>query len=128
MKCKGDLTVAFFNPEIFLSIAKKILKYKDIDEQGKFRTVIGRAYYAAFLAVREYLIRYRGRTFDKERQHQDVIDALDTLDAYNVKYLLERLRDNRVNADYYLYKMLTLSLCKKSISISEEIINSIEDI
>jgi len=77
--------------------------------------------------LREYL-RYKGKTFNKERQHQDVTDALDDLNAYDVKNWLEKLRDNRVNADYYLEKVFNLELCKKSVTFSEEIINSIEDI
>jgi len=100
----------------------------DMDEQGKIRTVIGRAYYAAFLTIREYLKRYRGVTFDKEHQHQDVLDALDNFDKYNIKNWLDRLRDNRVNADYHLNILIDMNLCEKSIIISEEIINSLEEI
>ena len=50
-----------FNPEIFLDIAKKIKENRDLDEQGKFRTVIGRAYYAAFLTTREHLKSHKAR-------------------------------------------------------------------
>lgn len=122
------MIINFFNPEIFLDVAKRIKENNELDEQGKLRTVIGRAYYAAFLTTREYLKRYKGKTFDKERQHQDVLDALDDLDKYDIKNWLDSLRDNRVNADYYLNILLDMELCEKSIILSEEIINSIEEI
>lgn len=117
--------INFFNPEIFLDIAKKVKDSNDLDEQGRLRTSIGRAYYAAFLATRERL-RFRGIKFEKERQHQDVLDALDDLDEYNIKYQLETLRTFRINADYYLNILIDKNLCEKSIILSEEIINSIE--
>ena len=72
--------------------------------------------------------RYKGKTFDKEHQHKDVLDVLDDLDEYDLKNWLDRLRDNRVNADYYLNIILDMNLCEKSILLSEEIINSLEGI
>lgn len=72
--------------------------------------------------------RYKGKTFDKEHQHKDVLDILDDLDEYILKNWLDSLRDNRVNADYYLNIILDMNLCEKSILLSEEIINSLEGI
>ncbi len=119
---------SLFNPLIFLSLAKKIKDDGNMDEQGKFRTAIGRAYYAAFLTTREYLIRHKAKKFDKDHQHKDVLDVLDELDANILKNMLDRLRDNRVKADYYLNTILNKDLCENSIVLSEEIINSIEGI
>jgi len=118
----------FFNPEIFLDIARGIKSSKGLDEQGILRTVIGRAYYAAFLTTREYLKKHKAKTFDKDRQHQDVLDALDEFDEYNLKNWLDKLRDNRVTADYILNKLIDKELCEKCLIISEQIINSIEGI
>lgn len=118
----------FFNPEIFLDIARRIKDRNDLNDQGKLRTAIGRAYYAAFLTTREYLKKHKAKTFDKERQHQDVLDALDALDEYNIKNWLDKLRDNRVKADYYLNILIDMELCQNSMVLSEEIINSIEGI
>lgn len=117
----------YFNPEIFLKVAKEIKDNKSLDEQRRFRTSIGRAYYAAFLKTREHL-SYRGYSFDKDHQHQDVLDALDDLNQNNLKTWLDNLRDNRVNADYFLSKVVHEGLCEKSLILSEEIINSIEGI
>lgn len=99
-----------------------------MDEQGKIRTAIGRAYYAAFLTTREYLRKHKGKTFDKERQHQYVLDVLDELDENDLKNWLDSLRDNRVRADYYLNHLLDMDICEKSIVLSKEIINSLEGI
>ena len=118
----------FFNPEIFLNVAKKIKESINLDEQGKFRTAIGRAYYAAFLTAREYLKFHKAKKFDKDRQHQDVLDALDELEQYDLKNWLDKLRDNRVNADYALNIWIEMELCEKSLMLSEEIINSVEGI
>ena len=117
-----------FNPEIFLEIAKGINESNDLDEQGKFRTAIGRAYYAAFLTTREYLKSHKAKKFNKERQHQDVLDALDEFEEYYLKNMLDKLRDNRVNADYFLNVLIDMNLCEKCLIISEQIINSVEGI
>ena len=117
-----------FNPEIFLGIAKRIKEDKTLNEQGKIRTIIGRAYYAAFLSAREYFILYKAKSFDKEHQHQDVIDALDEFDAYHLKNWLEQLRDNRVKADYNLRIFLDMNFCENSLLLSKEIIDGIEGI
>lgn len=117
----------FFSPEIFLDVAKKIKESSNLNEQGKLRTSIGRAYYAAFLVAREYLKRF-GIRFEKERQHQKVIDALDDLNQEFIKNQLEELRDFRVKADYYLNILVNMDLCEKCIILSEEIITSIEGI
>ena len=128
MICIDVMMKKAFNPEIFLNIAKKIKEDKTLNEQGKIRTIIGRAYYAAFLSAREYFRLYKAKSFDKEHQHQDVIDALDEFDAYNLKYWLEQLRDNRVKADYYLNNFLDMNLCENSLLLSKEIIDGIEGI
>lgn len=117
-----------FNPEIFLEIAKVIKENNTLNEQGKYRTIIGRAYYAAFLSTREHLTFHKAKTFDKDRQHKDVLDALDEFDAYDVKSMLDQLRDIRVRADYYLNTFFDMDLCEKSLMLSEEIINAIEGI
>lgn len=119
---------ASFNPEFFLDIAKMIKENNSLNEQGKIRTIIGRAYYAAFLCAREHLKIHKARAFDKEHQHQDVLNALDDFEANDLKQWLDQLRDKRVNADYHLNSSLDMNLCEKCLRLSEEIINGIEDI
>ena len=118
----------FFNPAIFLEVARKIKDNNDLHGEGKFRTAIGRAYYAAFLTTREYLaIRYQIK-FEKERQHQKVLDTLDELGENHLKNMLDKLRDNRVNADYFLKPLIDRELCENCLILSEQIIDSVEGI
>lgn len=118
----------FFHPEIFLDIARRIKDYSDLNEEGKHRASIGRAYYAAFLTTREHLKRFKGWTFREYRQHKEVLDALDILNEEFLKNELEELAKNRVNADYYLNIPIDEELCENCLIISEDIINSIEGI
>ena len=118
----------FFHPEIFLDIAKQIKDCRDLNEEGKHRVSIGRAYWAAFLTTREYLKRFKGWTFGEKKQHKEVLDALDILNEEFIKNELEKLAKNRVNADYYLNISIEKELCENCLTISEDIINSIEGI
>ena len=124
-------TLNNFNPFEFLNIAKKLLTIKDIDEKGKFRTSIGRAYYSAFLLTRTKLER-GGRKFDAEGQHKNVRDFLKSI---NMDYMADQLLalfEYRIDSDYYLSdsknKPIDIVLCNKCIKIAEQVIEKIEDI
>ena len=127
MKClyKG------FDPVEFLKIAKKLLLIKDLDEKGKFRTSIGRAYYSAFLLIRTKLKR-NGFKFEKEKQHKKVRDSLKSIGMGYMADQLKELFDYRIDADYFLSdlvnKSINRSLCNKCIIIAELVIEEIEDI
>ncbi len=120
-----------FNPSEFLNIARRILLINDIDETGKFRTSIGRAYYSAFLLTRRRLERGR-KKFDSEGQHKKVRDFLKSINKDHMADQLLVLFDYRVDADYELSDSkngsIDRSLCDKCISIAEQIIEEIEDI
>ncbi len=116
-----------FNPLIFLEIAKKIKQSQNLDEKGKLRTSIGRAYYAAFLTVRSRLER-KGGIFVKDKQHYEVREYLKTLGHDIIADFLEKLFEKRVDADYILTAKINEIIYDKCLMISEEIIESIEDI
>ena len=118
----------FFHPEIFLDIARKIKDYRDLNEEGKHRVSVGRAYYAAFLTTKEYLEKYKWIEFRGKSQHRAVLDALDDLNQEFIKNQLDSLRKSRVKADYYLDILIDKELCENCLTISENIINSIEGI
>jgi len=118
----------FFHPRIFLDIAMKLKNYWDLDEEGKHRASIGRAYYAAFLTAKEHLKRYEWIQFGKRSQHRQVLDALDNLNQEFIKNQLDSLRKSRVKADYNLNITINKELCEKCLRISEDIINSLEGI
>ncbi len=120
-----------FNPEIFLDIAKKLLNITKLDEKGRFRTSISRAYYSAFLLTRTRLER-KGINFGTEAQHKEVREYLKTIHMDYMADQLKTLANCRVDADYYLVdsinKSVNRSLCNKCIKIAETIIGKIEDI
>ena len=127
MKClyKG------FDPVEFLNIAKKLLLINDLNEKGKFRTSIGRAYYSAFLLIRTRLER-KGIKFGEEKQLKEVRNSLKSIDKDYMADQLKELFDYRIDADYYLIdsvnKSISRSLCNKCILIAEQVIEGIEDI
>ena len=120
-----------FNPSEFLNIARRILLINDIDETGKFRTSIGRAYYSAFLLIRTRLVR-KGFHFGEEKQHKEVRNSLKTIGKGYLADQLKTLFDHRRDVDYYLTdsvnKSINESLCNKCIAIAEEVIEGIEEI
>ncbi len=120
-----------FDPVEFLKIAKKLLHIKDLDEKGKFRTSIGRAYYSAFLLIRTRLVR-KGFKFGKEKQHAEVRNSLKSIGKDYLADQLKELFDYRIDADYYLTnsvnKAINESLCNKCIKIAEQVIEGIEEI
>ena len=115
----------------FLNIAKKLLFIKDLDDKGKYRTSIGRAYYSTFLLIRTRLER-KGIKFGEEKQHKEVRDSLKSIGKEYMADQLKELFDYRINADYYLTdsvnKTINESLCNKCIIIAEQVIEGIEDI
>ena len=104
----------------------------ELDEKGRFRTSISRAYYSAFLLARTKLERKRGGKFDTEAQHKEVRDFLKKIRMDYMADQLKELFDCRVDVDYYLCdsinKSINRSLCKKCIRIAEMIIEKIEEI
>jgi len=117
-----------FDPEIFLEIAKEIRKFKSIDLEGRFRTAIGRSYYAAFLTALEKL-RGKGVKFtDDSRIHSDVRDGLYRIKKSNIASKLESLFKIRVDADYKLRSKIDEGKYNSSIRLSENIINLVSKI
>jgi hypothetical protein len=117
-----------FDPEIFLEIAKGIIKIKDLDLEGRIRTGIGRSYYAAFL--KSFLIlRGLGESFpDDQRIHSDIRKCLLRRRKSNIASKLNRLFEMRVKADYKLYSRVDRSIYQNSIVLSEDIINKLDSI
>ncbi len=116
---------------IYLDIAKNLLQIDTLDEKGKFRTSIGRAYYSAFLLTRTKLERI-GFKYGEKAQHSDVRKDLKTLKEGYMADQLKDLFDYRRDADYYLSKaknkIFTKLVCEKYIIIAEQIIDALENI
>ena len=115
-----------FNPLIFLEIAKRLMNDKNYNDVGRWRTSIGRAYYAAFLITFEKLKDAGFRIKDTNRMHQEVIEKISDEGFTRTSNKLEKLRKFRVQADYYLIEPIRMHQCRSSINLSEIIIKELE--
>lgn len=116
-----------FNPLDFLVFVRNISISNR--KEAKARTVISRAYYATFLAMREWLKDegYRFSGGKKEHyNHQEVQDNLfRRIGQRGPKDRLHTLRQLRNDADYHLNKSLTPNHAHKAITLADSIIRYI---
>lgn len=121
-----------FNPADFLLIAERLFRderYRKI-EDARARTVIGRAYYAIFLSVRELLRKELSRGPDISRKygrivrtgmaHSCIRDTLITLD-YTLGQFFDRLNKLRRDSDYDLRSEIKDKDAEEALSLAREI-------
>jgi len=115
-----------FSPRLFLRLANQLLNDKKYHTEAGVRTIVGRAYYAAFLSAMIKL-RILGHSFrDVHRIHKEVIEALSSRDG-GLGSKLDALFDYRVQADYDM-DAVVINLGDKCCRFSEHIINRLEDL
>ena len=103
-----------FVPRNFLDISKEIENLIENNvgisnvssESAWLRAIIGRAYYAAFLTLKEEFLKnplFSIFILDNPGDHGRIKDRLHTLPNHLINYFneLENLRHERNNADYY---------------------------
>ncbi|MFQ6062685.1 MAG: HEPN domain-containing protein [Methanosarcinales archaeon] len=119
-----------FNPEFFLNIAKWLITIEDkVNETKKeavFRTIIGRAYYAAFLKTNEFLNK-KGLLLPTDSSAHAV--ARENLKIYfgrDASDEFKELRQMRICADYKLDKSIRKKDAQNAINLSESILSFIE--
>jgi len=115
--------VSQFDPKRFLEIAIYLKNEPNVDNIGSYRTAIGRAYYAAFLFAKDRT----GKYFNKEKMHQAVRNYYKSISRADIADKLNVLFDYRVDADYHLKKYIDRRICERCISISEGIIDLVEN-
>lgn len=117
-----------YDPRQFLEIADRLIRDRHYEREGRIRTAIGRAYYAAFLVAMKRL-QELGHSFRRiQRLHKDVIDRLMKDKYYSIGSKLNTLLDYRVDADYKMSALITPRLAESSIRLAEAIIGAIEQI
>ena len=117
-----------YDPRQFLEIADRLIRDSRYEKEGRIRTAIGRAYYAAFLVAKKRL-QELGYSFRRiHRLHKDVIDRLMKNKHYLIGSKLNTLLDYRVDADYKMRAQITSTLGESSIRLAEAIINAIDQI
>jgi uncharacterized protein (UPF0332 family) len=107
-----------------LEIANKLLSDSSYRDEAGWRTAIGRAYYAAFLATWKRL-EERGCNFaDVEKIHQEVIQKLMSRKS-DTANKLNTLREKRVKADYYMDAAINPELGQRCARLSQMVISEL---
>lgn len=113
-----------FNPLDFLTFVKNLSTTNH--HEARVRTIIGRAYYATFLKMREWL-EDRGCHFpsgiSEPQNHRLVQDYLfREIQQRGPKDKLHELRQLRNDADYNLDIQLTTREAQRAIRLAENIL------
>jgi uncharacterized protein (UPF0332 family) len=111
-----------FDPKNFLKVAKT---FTDSNIEEEVRTMVNRAYYAAFGVARS-----KTGVSDKVGTHKKVIDALFHSDKTNFKIAsksLENLYEKRKNADYDYKETLYANKFANVLIDAEYIIQKLEE-
>jgi uncharacterized protein (UPF0332 family) len=97
-------------PETFQTVVDHVLDPATPKSEPFYRTAVGRAYYAAHLASREFLLTKKkvGRNRRGQVSHIDVIDVLRAGPIPGVGDKLHQLGKLRESADYDLSATLQL--------------------
>ncbi len=119
--------LAHYNPRDFWVFANKLISDPDYDVKTRHRTVVGRAYYAAFLLVQKRLkeLGYNFPTTD--HLHKDVIETVMT-QSPTFGNKLETMRSYRVDSDYRMEADVNENIAKRCLLISKEIIQSVGEL
>lgn len=113
-----------FNPLDFLNFVKNLSTTNY--HEARVRTIIGRAYYATFLKMREWL-KDKGYDFpsgiSEPHNHRLVQDYLfQEIQQRGPKDRLHELRQLRNDADYNLDIQLTTKEVQRAIGLAENIL------
>ena len=110
-----------FSPDAFLNLALVLGKGSSATE-AHWRTGVGRAYYAAYLACREWG-RTGGMTVTKMGvDHKETRKWLKDKGKIAAGHKLEKLASLRGTADYDLDKQITSPNCVTAITLATDII------
>jgi len=115
-----------FKPRKFLKLAEKLIDDGKYEEPARIRTVVGRAYYASHLFVKERMKQAGWRIPDDHTVHNFVIDELLDNEISNIGSMLDKVYEKRRIADYYMDTPLKLAEGKLCVQIAQEIIDFIE--
>jgi|GEM_PF-5892009 len=115
-----------FRPEAFHEVAKKLAQNDKPSGEGKHRTVVGRAYYAAYHATAQaiYLTHKVGPEYElpaHETLSRTLAESLDP-EIRHLGQLLHGLRLSRVHADYHLVRAILELNADDSVQDSAQIL------
>jgi len=100
-----------FEPKDYCDFAFELynnINYFNCEKSAVIRSIISRAYYAAFLQVRQWLIENTNHSFNKGREHSKVLEILKKEKPIGMSFFNDAIYDflytlekNRVHCDYY---------------------------
>ncbi len=97
-------------PDAFFDVAKLISQQKPLTGEARYRTVVGRAYYGAYLATCWEICKRHNINPPTSLPHEAVSDTLARVQGDDpvrkLGDLLNGLRHSRVHADYRIAKDL----------------------
>lgn len=118
-----------FDPEEFLEIARVLITDNNYPQSGRYRTSIGRAYYAVYLRAKTRLSGLGIHLIEKEKVHEELRKILrDKLGRWDLYDKFQQLFDLRIDADYFPEKRIDLDICNKSIGLAEVLMNLINNL
>src|SRR4051812_25390742 len=123
--CFGNTGMPFL-PDEFQAVAKRLSANQLPTGEGRYRTIAGRAYYAACLATREALRRTHRMGDDYDPGHEPISNALAAVagdpDVRKLGNLLNTLRLKRLLADYKLNKTLVEDQAEDSVEEAGQVL------
>jgi len=121
-----------FDSEKLLEVARVLLSESlaTVDTEARYRSAIGRAYYAVFLRARFIVERDGGRVRGAgENSHNDVWDFLEADTGGNgISLCLQgkRLKQKRQQADYRLDLTVRISDANRAIVDAEQLLADLD--
>jgi len=109
-----------FDPLDFLKLTDELKLFTG--DESKIRTSISRAYYAAFLRVREWLRKQGWHLYNDARDHQEVQNGLERYKGRGPKDKLGYLRRRRNMADYNLIRKSRAKDANDAIVLAQDIL------
>ncbi len=113
-----------FDPHRFFEICRDLLEDERYQDEGGYRTAIGRAYYSAFHVVRQRLEQLGLSFRNVKRIHRDVITEAARKNSM-IGNQLDQLFENRKVADYNLQANVPRELANSSSKVCEVIHSSV---
>ena len=108
-------------PSELLDVANSLFNYgiRNVNDEAKYRSIINRAYYAAFLTARD-----NAGITSKRDVHKAVIDYYINAGNFCVSNKLSSMRNHRRKSDYDLNSPITLQDVRDVLRDSKQLIMS----
>ena len=114
-----------FNPRDFLEIASQLFGDRRYHHEAGWRTIVGRAYYASFLASHKKLQELGESFSDTAEVHQEVIDKVMERNSTTANKLFT-LRTERNKADYNWDATFSNNALPGLLRFAEIVVNDVE--